>query len=732
MAGNVTGTQGWNPFTSLSNATYTIRTASQTPPQITDVSPTDGSFYVDPTNMVSFTVNSLSGIQTTNIKLTLNGVARTLSFTGTTASWQVRDTSPLAGNVIYTAVITAKDIDNNSATNTFGFNTWLATNPFFEAEDYNYSSGHFIDNFGNLPPADHNLYAGLFGSNGVDYLEYDLSGTNNAWRVGDLPQTETSTDVDHNLFAANGYQDYNLSFIENGEWQNYTRRLSNATYSVYARMAGFGNNPTMLFERLANATASSSNQPRASLGTFVCPNTGGAQNWTFVPLKDFFSSNVLVRFPGTNTFRCTSLAADQTYNFTYLLLVPSTSTNALRPYVSSGFPYPGAGNVEPDQAISVTIANQQTNPVATATIKLLVNGTEVTGSLVLSTNAAGTVVSYQPTSLYPLGADTTVKLIFNDNIGPQTNQWTFAVANILSIPTAYALNSPGGSNGFTVHIVKARDNAPPADFPPTSARAEAHLAGLIIDTNTSLPYVNQAAGPSGNGIYAETNTINYEQCGVPSDDGDTFTNNAPFPYVDLTPYQTFGCSHTNGPDFISIAIGTYIYLQPGIYRWAVRSDDGFRLTTGTGAAPTNTLVMDYEGGRSSANPSVFEFIITQAGLYPFRLLYYEGQFGASVEWYSINRSTGQPILINDPANTNSIRAYRSFPAVLLVNPAHSGHTSTFSFQTQAARNYTVQYKNALADALWQTLQTVAGNGSVTNITDNAATNKTRFYRVSSP
>ena len=32
--------------------------------------------------------------------------------------------------------------------------------------------------------------------------------------------------------------------------------------------------------------------------------------------------------------------------------------------------------------------------------------------------------------------------------------------------------------------------------------------------------------------------------------------------------------------------------------------------------------------------------------------------------------------------------------------------------------------------VWQTLKVVAGNGSNTNIVDSAATNATRFYRVS--
>ena len=49
-----------------------------------------------------------------------------------------------------------------------------------------------------------------------------------------------ATDVDHNGFAAAGFPPYDLDFIQNSEWEDYTRQLSNnVTYAVYARMAGF-------------------------------------------------------------------------------------------------------------------------------------------------------------------------------------------------------------------------------------------------------------------------------------------------------------------------------------------------------------------------------------------------------------------------------------------------------------------------------------------------------------
>ena len=412
-----------------------------TPPQIVNLQPTNGSIY-STASQLSFDVTSLASTVFSNkIQLIVNGVVQTganwtVFGSGTSSNHVVLNTA-LQNNLVYTGTITATDVNGNATTNNFTFNTWLTGpyNLYIEAEDYNYSSGGWINNF--LPPWPNQGYQGLFGSNGVDYLEYDLSGTNNAYRPGDLPQVENCTDLDHDNFANNSFQDYNLAYIQNGEWEDYTRRMSNLTYTVYARMAGFGDNAVMLMERLASATVMSSNQPRASLGTFVCPNTGGAQNWTFVPLEDFFSNPVQVRLPGTNTLRLTCIGSDGNYNVTYLILVANTNTAVLRPYLASGFPYPGASGVNPDQNISFVIANAATNLVVPGSIQLFLNTTNVTSGIVVSNNAAGATVSYQPPALMSPGTNTLL-VIYSDGLVSLTNQWQFTVATLPVIPPAYA------------------------------------------------------------------------------------------------------------------------------------------------------------------------------------------------------------------------------------------------------------------------------------------------------
>ena len=702
-----------------------IYSTSLVPPDITGLSPTNGSVYLPTSTSISFNVASaVSGVSSNNVKLALNGVNVTnLSFSGTTASWAVTATPVLADNVTYNGTITAVDANGNHATNTFTFNTWRSDNPFIEAADYNYSSGNFPDPA--FPDVNDSLFANI-GSNGVDYLEYDNTGTThpNAYRPGDLPQVEASGDtVDHAGYMANSLPVYNLGFIERFEWENYTRNMSNKTYAVYARMAGFGNNPTMLFERLANPTGTTSNQPRASLGTFVCPNTGGATIYTMVPLKDLFSNPVEVNFPGTTTFRATSLADDGSYNFAYLIFVPSTNTSTLRPYLSSGFPYPGVTGVQPDQGISFTIANRQTS-VNPLTIKLLVNAIDVTSSITLSNNAAGTVVSYVSPSLFASNSTNTLTAIYTDNAGSPvttTNTWQFFVVTyqLVSVPAAYAV-PPGSIDtapGFAIRINKARDDAPTTDFPATLARVEAQLAGIIIDNSIHLPYANLATNGSGSDLFAETATINYDITGAPTG-GFTFPTKSAFPYI--------AASGTN--NFIAMEALMYLQLAPGTYKFAVRSDDGFQLSTGPTPGNTNTILGLFEGGRGNGTPSTFFFTVQTAGLYPMRLLYCQGQFGGNIEFYSIDHNTGASTLINDPSSPGSIKAFQG-TAVLLLNPAHAGSSSSFNFTTLAGHTHVVQYKNALTDPVWTTFLTIAGNGSVTNIVDSTANGARRFYHV---
>jgi hypothetical protein len=249
------------------------------------------------------------------------------------------------------------------------------------------------------------------------------------------------------------------------------------------------------------------------------------------------------------------------------------------------------------------------------------------------------------------------------------------------------------------------------------AKAEQELLGAIIDPNTSQPYPNEAGGPNGGGRFIEPATINYDITGAATGAA-TFANKAAFPYVPAGAVN----------NFIAMEALAYVQLSPGVYRFAVRSDDGFKTTVGPTVCDTNFVLGIFDGGRGNDNPSTFDFIVQTAGLYPMRLLYFQGEFGGNVEFYSINRANGAATLINDPTNPAAIKAYPALKAIL-TNIAHTGNTTTFNFNTEACRTHRVEYASSLSGAPWQLLTTVPGTGATATVTDTTASGTVRFYRV---
>jgi hypothetical protein len=438
-----------------------------------------------------------------------------------------------------------------------------------------------------------------------------------------------------------------------------------------------------------------------------------------IPLTDFFSNPVQIRFPGTNTLRERALN-NRAYNLNYFIFVPTTNTATLRPYLSSGYPYPGAANVPLESGVSFTIANRQT-AVNPATIQLFLNSSNITGSISLSNNAAGSVVTYAPSSFLPPNTNNTLSVVFTDNDGSPvtiTNTWQFTTADSTYTILPPADAQPIGSvtaSGFAGRIYKIEDAAPNG---VSLAFAELELAGLVTNTSTSQPYPNLAnGGPNADGAFIETNILNYDITGLP-------TGAAAFPFKSGFPYVPTNTLNNN------IALETLMYLQltNGNYILTVRSDDGFRLTEGI--AHTNRILGQFDGGRGNGTPTTMYITVLTNGLYPMRLLYFQAGSGGNLEFYTVNNGT--PILVNDLTNSVAVKSFRTGAtaplAVTLLNPARAGSTMTFNFLSQAGHTHYVEYTGALNDAVWATLTTIIGNGSITNVVD-AIGGTNRFYRV---
>ena len=66
---------------------------------------------------------------------------------------------------------------------------------------------------------------------------------------------------------------------------------------------------------------------------------------------------------------------------------------------------------------------------------------------------------------------------------------------------------------------------------------------------------------------------------------------------------------------------------------------------------------------------------------------------------------------------------------LILSPTLSGAEFSFSFEALPGKNYVVQFKDSLDDPVWQTLQTLMGDGNPKKIASPIAEARQRFYRL---
>jgi hypothetical protein len=278
-------------------------------PTITQVTPIG---WLQSTNKLSFVASSAAGIATNNVTVTLNGVAvPNLAFTGSATSWNV--SCPLAPNVVYTAVLTVTANNAQVATTTVNFDTFSATSFTWEAEDWDYNGGLFIDN----PQT--NGYVGLSGVLGIDYLDFANGGGQPYRAVDNVAATEACGDLARPQYNGTGMTDYNVGYNSGGEWLNFTRTFPTGKFNVYLRAArGQGGTGTMGLQQVTSGWGTS-NQVTAPLGIFTLGDTGGWQSYQWVPLQDGNGQLAAVTLGGQSTLRLTDGAG----NVNFLTLVPA-------------------------------------------------------------------------------------------------------------------------------------------------------------------------------------------------------------------------------------------------------------------------------------------------------------------------------------------------------------------------------------------------------------------------
>lgn len=180
-------------------------------------------------------------------------------------------------------------------------------------------------------------------------------------------------------------------------------------------------------------------------------------------------------------------------------------------------------------------------------------------------------------------------------------------------------------------------------------------AAGTIAANISIP------GEQSDGSYLIDDVINWDQ---DSAQQGNFGGESPIPGIPGT---------TGSTDNITGEVFAWLDLPAGVTKLGVNSDDGFTVSFGANAFDYFTRVKagEFNGGRG-ASDTTFDVAAPVAGLYPVRLLWWEGGGGANLEFFSVRASDGVKILINDPAEPGAIKAYAgglpTLPALHNISP----------------------------------------------------------------
>jgi hypothetical protein len=308
------------------------------PPNFSDVAPAIGAGFVDASSGVTFTATSEGSIPRENIQVILNGqdLSANLEITGTEQSWDVKLTG-LQEDSIYDGTLVITDSNGIPISGILSFNTFSIDNLTFEAENFNFDNGEFIDNAVVQGGNSYFDKGGGTDSEGVDFHElsdeFDFDGNPDAWRfplAGNMPNTV----VNNNEAERAGFTDFpDLDFSVNAtqveEWLNFTRTFSVGDANVYVRSTGGGGYAIQLDRVTSNAGAG--DQTTETLGWFRSSGARGG-NYEWIVLRDSDGAIASIDLSGEVTLRATIVEGTPDLNF--FMVTPAVEVIAPPPVVT--------------------------------------------------------------------------------------------------------------------------------------------------------------------------------------------------------------------------------------------------------------------------------------------------------------------------------------------------------------------------------------------------------------
>jgi hypothetical protein len=331
------------------------------------------------------------------------------------------------------------------------------------------------------------------------------------------------------------------------------------------------------------------------------------------------------------------------------------AVNVSHAYVSKVDPAPNALGVVPNNGIHLALVDGST-PVPQSSIVLSLDGAIVTPTI--SKSGGVTSVDYTPPAAWSPNSVHMADFVYSDAGTVTTNMWSFTVQTYTTLDANWRVtNVDTNKPGFNWNIFANSDSSNTRN---SNERAEIDLSLQAVDANGAvLPNLANPAAVGaavGNGVPsgAPNGPIHFEI--ATTINVDIATNNMP------------GAPSTDGTtDGQAAEIITYLTLPAGVVRMQVNSDDGWRLYAGAQPADLfgRAVVAEHNDG---TGPVDFSFLVPQAGVYPFRMVWENGTGGSHLIWYSYDNSPNpKTVLVNDVANGGA-PAYRALLGGTAVQP----------------------------------------------------------------
>ncbi len=244
--------------------------------------------------------------------------------------------------------------------------------------------------------------------------------------------------------------------------------------------------------------------------------------------------------------------------------------------------------------------------------------------------------------------------------------------------------------GFAIRVAQGPVDPPLAN---NSLRALAQIHGLLTD-DAGVPVANEAvAGPGSGGSY-NPKWVCFEKEGDWVDlydldanylgglPPDNYTQGDFFPGIPGTGGHTDNFV-VEAVGFLELAAGEHtLAVSVAADRTDVNNDDGFQVFVsenprdyfGMKVAEYQRIAPGFEPGWRNENQFTVQAPV--AGLYPFRILYWQTGLAANLNFYSIDSVSGMRIPVGDDQNAGAIKVYSSTsvaaargPYVVQISPS---------------------------------------------------------------